>query len=100
MGQRKFWGVEEVIIEDGSIAQRQTQISFQDNEDGSWHWVCPSDRLSEQQQEEWHRIMDRLKDVDGEDLRHIVCGVGLMDHCFGKEDLVMYEEPEPAITEE
>jgi hypothetical protein len=29
--------------------------------------------------------MSVLSSVNGEDLRHVICGVGLMDHCNGTE---------------
>lgn len=81
MSQRKFWTVEEVELEDGSIAHRQTEISLTVEGD-SWKWNCPADRLDAAGQAEWNRVINLLKNVNGEDLRHVVCGVGLMDHCF------------------
>lgn len=79
---RRIWVVEQVQIDDGSLAQRQTEVFFTENDDGSWHWNCPEDRLDEAGCQEWNRIMEIMKDVNGEDLRHIICGAGLMDHCF------------------
>lgn len=79
---RKIWLVEEVTLENEDVGHRQSLVEFNESEvDGSWFWVCPSDRLDEAGQAEWFRVLDLLKNVNGEDLRHIVCGVGLMDHC-------------------
>lgn len=78
---RKVWIVEEVLIE-GKIAQRQSLATYQE-EGEDWQWICP-DVLDQKQQEEWNRIMNLLSNVNGEDLRHITCGVGLRDHCLGK----------------
>jgi hypothetical protein len=43
--------------------------------------VRPDDRLSPAQQKEWDRVLDVLSNVGGEDLRHVVCFAGLLDHC-------------------
>jgi hypothetical protein len=81
MATRKLWVIEEVGLEDGGVAHRQSEAVFIDNTDESWAWVCPSDRLDAAGQAEWTRVLNALKNVDGEDMRHLVCGIGLMDHC-------------------
>lgn len=90
MDKRNVWVVEEVKLEDGSIAQRQSTLGFSVNEDGTWHWNCPVERLSENGQKEWSRIMDVFQNINGEDLRHLVCGVALMDHCFNPAECEKY----------
>lgn len=81
METHRVWIVEEVLV-DGKIAQRQSLATYQEDEK-NWQWICP-DILNEKQKEEWHRIMDVLSNVNGEDLRHIICGVGLLDHCLSR----------------
>lgn len=92
MIQRNFWTIEEVPLEGGSIGHRQSQMNFMDFEDGSWNWVCPVDRLDETQVAEWNRVMGILQNVNGEDFRHIVCAVGLMDHCHHPDSCDPYAE--------
>lgn len=77
---RKSWLVQEVLLANGDIGQRQTVGVFNDNGD-SWGWVRPDDRLDDVQKAEWDRVLSLLKNVGGEDLRHVVCFGGLLDHC-------------------
>lgn len=81
---RRVFIVEE-IESDGNIAQRQSVQTYTDNEDGSWTWDKPADRMAEGGSDEWDRVMALLANVNGEDLRSIVCANGLMDHCNGLE---------------
>lgn len=90
MEERNIWVIEQVKLEDGEIAQRQSVATFNEHENGSWSWVCPKDRLDEAGIKEWDRILGVLKDVNGEDLRHLVCGVGLMDHCNNPKSCDQY----------
>jgi hypothetical protein len=83
MSTKKVWVIEEVETE-GAIAHRQSVASFSEDEN-DWSWECPTDRLSTEGQVEWDRVMAVLSDVNGEDFRHLLCGVGLMDHCNGIE---------------
>lgn len=84
MATYNLWLVEEMDADnDGVLEQRQSVSSITVNEDNTWHWNCPSDRLTEDGVTEWNRVMNILKSVNGEDLRHIVCATGLMDHCNG-----------------
>lgn len=82
MGTRRVWIIEELEV-DGSIAHRQRVQSYTEDEvTGDWSWDKPTDRLTPEQQVEWDRIMTALSNVEGEDLRHVVCAQGLMDFCF------------------
>lgn len=89
MATRKVWVVEEIEV-DGSIAHRETVSSYNENKDGSWAWNVPEDRLTLEAKKEWNRVMNLLKDVKGEDLRHVVCGVGLMTHCLDPKSIDQY----------
>lgn len=91
MATRRLWVVEEREV-DGQIAHRQSAQTYTENEDGSWHWDRPDERLTNDQKAEWDRVMALLANVNGEDLRHIVCATGLMDHCHGgAEQITDYE---------
>jgi hypothetical protein len=82
MATYNLWLVEEMDSNnDGVLEQRQSVSSITVNEDGGWNWTRPDDRLAEGGVAEWDRVMNILKNVNGEDLRHIVCATGLMDHC-------------------
>lgn len=83
MSKRKVWVVEEVDV-NGQIGHRQSTAEIEDTESG-WEWVRPDDRLTEQGQQEWDRVLAVLRNVNGEDLSHLVCGVALMDHCNSME---------------
>lgn len=89
MAVRKVWVVEELEV-DGKIAHRETVTSYTENKDGSWSWDIPTDRLSAPGKKEWERLMNLLKDVKGEDLRHLVCGAGLMTHCLDPKSIDQY----------
>jgi hypothetical protein len=89
MATRKVWVIEEVEV-DGKICHRQIDSSYELNEDGTWCWNHPVDRFSSEDAAEWDRVMSALKNVNGEDLRHLVCGVGLMTHCLNKGDIDCY----------
>ena len=80
---KKVWVIEEVET-NGAIAHRQSVASFSENAE-TWSWDCPAERLDANGQAEWERIMSVISSVNGEDLRHVICGVGLMDHCNGTE---------------
>lgn len=82
MATRKVWIIEELEV-DGKLAHRQSVQSYTEDETtGEWEWDKPTDRLTIEQQEEWDRVMKLLKNIKGEDLRHLACAQGLMDHCF------------------
>lgn len=86
----KLWVIEEQQVGD-EIAHRQTIMHWAEREDDdSWHWIMPEERLDSTAQQEWDRVMGLLSDVNGEDLRHVVCGVGLMDHCLNNPDVTKY----------
>lgn len=89
MSKLKFWTIEEIELDGGGIAHRQTEMKVIKEENG-WKWDCPVDRLDSAGQAEWYRVLNLLKDVNGEDLRHIVCGAGLMDHCFHPTECEAY----------
>lgn len=82
--ERRVWVVEEVDT-GADIGQRQTMGTFSDNEDGTWHWDRPDNRLDEAGKQEWDRVMGVLSNVNGEDLRHVVCFAGLLDHCLSPQ---------------
>ena len=89
MATRKVLVIEE-IEKEKKICHRQTEVYYEQNEDGKWNWIVPKDRLDADGLKEWNRIMDLLKDVHGEDLRHIVCGVGLLTHCLDNKNINCY----------
>jgi hypothetical protein len=72
--------IEEIPLENDQTGHRQTMGEVE-TLDESWRWVRPDDRLSPAQQKEWDRVLDVLSNVGGEDLRHVVCFAGLLDHC-------------------
>ncbi len=78
----KAWFVEEAEMGDGSIAHRQTMMEF-DNTTGSW--VRPDDRLTTAGKNTWNVVMTRAQDVQGQDIRHMVHPVSLMDFCNDRE---------------
>ena len=41
--------------------------------------------MTVEQVAEWNRVMNLLSNVNGEDLRHVVCAVGLLDHCLNPD---------------
>lgn len=89
MATRKVWVIEEVEA-DGVITHRQSDSSYELNQDDTWSWNVPSDRMTPEAADEWNRVMDLLKNVNGEDLRHVVCGVGLMTHCLDRNNIDSY----------
>lgn len=88
MSEHRLWIVEEVPANDNYTGHRQTLGSYYLDEFSSWHWVRPDDKLNESQREEWDRIMDKLRDVNGEDLRHLTCFQGLLEHCLGQNTTI------------
>jgi hypothetical protein len=80
--KRKVWVIEE-IESDGQINHRQTETSYDLKEGDSWSWSVP-DSLNDDQKSEWSRVLNLLKNVNGEDLRHVVCAAGLMTHCYNE----------------
>lgn len=86
---RRVWIVEEVETPAG-VAQRQTQGEYILNEDGGWRWIMPMD-MTPEATEKWKRVMKRLSDVDGEDLRPVVCYAGLVDYCSEPKIIERYE---------
>lgn len=91
MSTRKVWVVEEIAT-DAGIGQRQTEGSLNNNDSTSkWSWIRPDNRLTVEQQTEWDRVLTALNNVNGEDLRHIVCFAGLLDHCLRPATTSDYE---------
>lgn len=90
--QRRVWVVEEVPLQRGAVGQRQTEGAVADNDDGTWRWVRPDERLTKDQQEEWDRVVGLLKKVKGEDLRHVICFAGLLDHCMNPKTRDEYSD--------
>lgn len=86
---RRVWVVEEVMDSSGNLGQRQSECRLEVSEKG-WNWIRPDERLDEEQRKEWDRVMSNLKNVKGEDLRHIVCASGLLDHCLSPETRLAY----------
>ena len=89
METRKVWVIEEVKV-DGAIAHRKTESSYTEESDGTWFWNIPEDRFTSECQDEWKRIMDTLKDVNGEDMRHLVSAVSFMTHCLEPDRITNY----------
>lgn len=80
-------------------ARRQSQAFYYEDEAGDWAWRCP-ESFDESQKEEWHRIVGLLSNVEGMDLRAIICGVGLKDHCLGSTDWNYLDEIPEEQSEE
>ncbi len=81
MTVHKCWLIDEIIT-DGVISHRQSVATYEENEDKSWQWIRPDDRLvSDAAKAKWDEVMLALSDVNGVDLRGVTCGIGLMDHC-------------------
>lgn len=90
MSSHKVWVIEELLV-DGSITHRQSVATYELNQvDDSWHWTRPDDRMTQAAKDEWDAVMTALSNVGGRDLRHIVCGVGLMDHCLDTQNIDEY----------
>lgn len=85
MEKRNVYVAEEVLNDNDEVARRQSTSSYTENEDGSWHWDCPESKMTVEQVAEWNRVMNLLSNVNGEDLRHVVCAVGLLDHCLNPD---------------
>lgn len=93
MVAKKVWVVEEVEIGDGvEMGQRQSiMVYIDDYETGQWQWKRPDERLeSPEAKAEWNRVLQALSNVKGEDLRHVVCAAGLMDHCLNTNNIRDY----------
>ena len=90
MATRKVWVIEEIELEDGQIAHRQSDSSYELNQDGTWNWNKPYDRMNDAAEQEWDRVLNLLKNVNGEDLRHVVSGVSLMTHCLDPQNIESY----------
>lgn len=88
---KKVWVVEELEV-NGVIAHRQTESSYTEKADGSWSWNVPEDRLTDEGKAEWTRVMNVLKDVKGEDFRHLVSAVSLMTHCLEPNSIENYAD--------
>lgn len=88
---RRVWLVKEVPDKTGELAQRQSMLTIAvDDQTDKWYWIRPDERLGAAGIAEWNRIMKLLENVHGEDLRHVVCGVGLMDHCLDPTSINCY----------
>ena len=70
--------MEEVSGKGDEILHRETVMYF-DNETGAW--VRPDDRLTEEQQKVWTALMEKIIDIQGQDVRHMIHPVSLMDFC-------------------
>jgi hypothetical protein len=78
MAEKRMWVIEEIDV-DGQIDHRQTAITFSDI---TGDLSRPDGRLGAAGEAEWDRVMLRMTNVLGEDLRHVINGVALMDHCL------------------
>ena len=78
MGTKRMWVIEEIDVE-GNIGHRQTAMTF---DDITGDLIQPANRLGATGEAEWNLVMTQLSNVAGRDLRHIVNGVALMDHCL------------------
>ena len=77
MTPQKITVIREMTVGEGT-GQR---ISFVSYDEDTGLLIRPDERMSPEQQTEWDRVMLLLADVGGEDLRHLVNGVSLLDHC-------------------
>lgn len=91
--RRRVWTVEEVPLPQGGFGQRQTEGAFDENTDKTWYWVRPDERLNDAQRKEWDRVIGLLQKVKGEDLRHVICFAGLLDHCLKNGMTGDYSDP-------
>lgn len=89
---RRVWVVEEVPAGQ-ELGQRQTTGRYA-LEGGVWAWLPPED-CTAAERAEWERVMGKLRDVGGEDLRHVVCYAGLLDHCRSPEEIKAYAQSDP-----
>jgi hypothetical protein len=48
--------------------------------------------MTDEAKAEWTRVMNVLKDVKGEDLRHLVSAVSLMTHCLEPNSIENYAD--------
>lgn len=95
VSQKRIWVIEE-IDSNGQVGQRQSMSLVNIDQDDNWCWARPDDRLSNSGIGEWNRVMAALKNVHGEDLRHVVCATGLMDHCNNTGNINKYKDmPNP-----
>lgn len=78
MGIKQIWVIEEMGVE-GNISHRQTAMTF---DDITGNLIRPDSRLGAAGENEWDLVMTQLSNVEGRDLRHIINGVALMDHCL------------------
>ena len=78
MGIKRLWVIEEVDIGD-NIGHRQTAMEF---EDITGELIRPDSRLGAAAIAEWDLVMTQLSTLGGRDMRHIVNGVALKDHCL------------------
>tara|TARA_Y100000034_G_scaffold132162_1_gene194498 strand:+ start:565 stop:855 length:291 start_codon:yes stop_codon:yes gene_type:complete len=78
MGTKRVWVIEEVDV-DGEVGHRQSVMEFNDI---TGDLIRPDARLDTSGKTEWDFVMSKLANVAGRDLRHVVNGVALMDHCL------------------
>jgi hypothetical protein len=78
MGIKRSWVIEEMVVDD-QVAHRQTAM---ESDDITGELIRPDSRLGAAGQREWDHVMKQLSDVGGRDLRHVISGVALMDHCL------------------
>jgi hypothetical protein len=78
--KKRIWTIEEY---DGGKAQRHTVMSkVVDPNTGNWWWERPDDRLSADQKLIWDRVMNKLENVGGEDMRCLISPAALMTFCL------------------
>lgn len=77
MGVKRIWVIEEIDV-NGEVGHRQSVMTF---DDVTGELVRPDERLGTSGRNEWDRLMTILSNVGGEDFRHVINGVALMDHC-------------------
>lgn len=81
MGTKRIWVIEEIDV-DGEVGHRQSVIEF---DDVTGDLIRPDGRMGTGGETEWDRIMTVLSNVGGEDLRHIIDGRALIDHCLNTQ---------------
>jgi hypothetical protein len=78
MTPRKITTVREVTVA-GGIGERRGFVMY-DEDTGDL--IEPTGRMGPEGISEWNRIMELLSNVNGHDLRHIIDGPALLDHCL------------------
>ncbi len=75
MTPRKITVIREVTAGNG-VGERVSHITYDED---TGFLIRPDERLTEDQIAEWDRVMEVMQ--AGEDLRGVIDGIALLDHC-------------------